>query len=553
MTKNTKDILLIALLGAVFFLPGLGGVHLFDWDEINFAEAAREMLVTNNYLQVQIDYQPFWEKPPLFLWFQAMSMQLFGIGEYAARFPNAICGIITLITLFFIGKKHFSRSFGWFWVLAYCGAILPHLYFKSGIIDPWFNLFIFLSVYQLIGGFKENGKTNYVRLLLSGTFAGLAMMTKGPAAMLIIGLVLFVNWIYERFRFFITIPQFLMWLLTALVVTGIWFSVETWHNGIWFTQEFITYQWRLFSTPDAGHKGFWGYHFVVLLLGCFPTSFVALPSFIKSNLSPYQGVFKRMMLLLFWVVLILFSIVQSKIVHYSSLCYYPLTFLAALTLWNVKNGQLAFPKWLKTAFLAMGVLLSSIVIAIPFLGKNIQVLKLLFEKDKFALANLDAAVTWTGLESIAGFVLLLTCIFAFIFYNNYNQSRSIKAFLKGTLTLFLGTALFVQCTLVFYINNIEGYSQNAAIEFYKDLQGKDVYVRTEGFKSYAHLFYSRKQPNGHPQQNDMNWLLNSKDLDKDVYFVTKVTRRQFLDGQPNVVLIGKKNGFVFYKREKVIK
>lgn len=61
-------------LGFLLFLPWLGNVHLFDWDEINFAEAAREMIVSSNYLSVQIDFWPFWEKPPLFIWLQALSM-----------------------------------------------------------------------------------------------------------------------------------------------------------------------------------------------------------------------------------------------------------------------------------------------------------------------------------------------------------------------------------------------------------------------------------------------------------------------------------------------
>ena len=52
-------------LGIMFFLPFLDAVHLFDWDEINFAEAAREMLLTGNYSSVTINYEPFWEKPPL--------------------------------------------------------------------------------------------------------------------------------------------------------------------------------------------------------------------------------------------------------------------------------------------------------------------------------------------------------------------------------------------------------------------------------------------------------------------------------------------------------
>ena len=96
-------LIIIILSGIFFFIPYLGHVHLFDWDEINFAESAREMIVTGNYHQVQINFQPFAEKPPLFFWLQVSSMKMFGINEFAARFPNAIFGIITLVTFFFIG------------------------------------------------------------------------------------------------------------------------------------------------------------------------------------------------------------------------------------------------------------------------------------------------------------------------------------------------------------------------------------------------------------------------------------------------------------------
>ena len=65
-------IISIVILGYfVLFIPFLGQVHLFDWDEINFAEASREMIVTGDWLNVQINYEPFWEKPPLFIWFSS--------------------------------------------------------------------------------------------------------------------------------------------------------------------------------------------------------------------------------------------------------------------------------------------------------------------------------------------------------------------------------------------------------------------------------------------------------------------------------------------------
>ncbi|MDP4821673.1 MAG: hypothetical protein NWR67_11735 [Saprospiraceae bacterium] len=59
-----RPYLIIAALAGIFFLPWLGGVHLFDWDEINFAEIAREMVISGNYTGVTIDFQPF------YLWFQ---------------------------------------------------------------------------------------------------------------------------------------------------------------------------------------------------------------------------------------------------------------------------------------------------------------------------------------------------------------------------------------------------------------------------------------------------------------------------------------------------
>jgi 4-amino-4-deoxy-L-arabinose transferase-like glycosyltransferase len=96
--------LFIIFIGLLLFLPFNGLVHLFDWDEINFAESAREMIVSGDYSTVSINFIPFWEKPPLFIWMQVISMKLFGINEFAARFPNAICGVLTLLVLFEIGK-----------------------------------------------------------------------------------------------------------------------------------------------------------------------------------------------------------------------------------------------------------------------------------------------------------------------------------------------------------------------------------------------------------------------------------------------------------------
>src|SRR5574343_557412 len=105
---NPIHYVLIVLISGVLFLPYLVSVHLFDWDEINFAESAREMIMTGNYSQVQINYQAFWEYPPLFIWMQVLSMKVFGVNEFAARFPNVVFGILTLCLIYTTGRRYFK-------------------------------------------------------------------------------------------------------------------------------------------------------------------------------------------------------------------------------------------------------------------------------------------------------------------------------------------------------------------------------------------------------------------------------------------------------------
>ncbi|MEL6925358.1 MAG: glycosyltransferase family 39 protein [Bacteroidota bacterium] len=465
--NRQRDPWILLVLSALFYIPFLGGVHLFDWDEINFAEMAREMLVRDNYLQISVDFEAFFQKPPLFIWMQLLSMKLFGVGEFAARLPNAICGIITLQILYQMGRRLYDARFGWLWAIAYFGSILPHLYFRSGIIDPWFNLFIFLGLYYLIlfvwkrDSFKgielSRGAISY--LLLAGMMVGFGILTKGPVAFLIVGLVLFVYWIWERFRMYITIPQFLLFTLASSLVTLIWFGVETLQNGTDFVIEFTKYQYKLFSTPDAGHQGFPGYHFVVLLLGCFPASVFALRAFAKlpEAAHPFQANFTRWMKILFWVVLILFTIVQSKIVHYSSLCYFPISFLAALVLHHWLKEDLRFTGWMAALMIAVTGIFIAASLALPVLGNNIEWLQ---ERtgDAFARANMNAETVWTHWHFIPGVALLLTLLLFFYFRKMGRRPQAIN-------TIFIGTACYLWLGLAFFINNIEHYTQRAAVDF----------------------------------------------------------------------------------------
>ncbi len=549
---RSRYTLLFAFLGALFFIPFLGGVHLFDWDEINFAEISREMLILKDYTRVYVNFEPFYQKPPLFFWLQAASMKLLGAGEFAARFPNAICGALTLALLFRIGQRLKGARFGMLWAGAYFGSVLPFLYFKSGIIDPWFNLFIFLGLYQFIlfywkkEGFEgitlPHGPWRY--LALSGFWIGLAMLTKGQAAFIIVVLCMGVYWVYQRFRLYVSVPQFLFFTLVAFLVTSSWFGAEVLSNGPAFVIEFFQYQYRLFSTPDAGHKGFPGYHFAVLLVGCFPASIFAIRAFfhLPGGDKPHEKDFRRWMKYLFWAVLILFSIVQSKIVHYSSLCYFPLTYLAALSMEKLLDGSIRFNGWMRFGFWAVGGIFVLATIALPILGMQAEVLRPVF-KDPFAQGNLEAGVHWTGLEMLPGLFLAIL-IGAFFFLMRKGKPAA------GFRLIYGGVAIFVMWSLFSFAGRIEGYSQRAAIEFFKEKSKEDCHLAAFGYKSYAHLFYGKPQRAGQACFTDMGCINNLLygPIDKPAYIVTKVHRAPELAQNSALKEIGRKNGFVFFRR-----
>lgn len=566
--NNKLVVFLIALIAAIVFIPFIGNCPLFDWDEVNFAECAREMVVSGDYSHVQLNFHPFWEKPPFFIWMQALSMNLFGVNEFAARFPNAICSIVSLISIFLIGKNFHSPKFGIVWALLYASTLLPHIYFKSGIIDPWFNLFIFLSVYQCLK-FLNNpeGKKELGNALLAGLFLGIAVLTKGPAALLIAALTLLAFLVWNKQVKLLLSRSFLLFVATTLLVSGSWFLIELVKGNGQIIREFIDYQIRLLETEDAGHGGPFTYHFVVLLIGCFPSSIIFIASYLKyRNLTPYQRQMRKIFLCLFWAVLLLFSfVIKTKIVHYSSLCYFPLTFIATIGLTEYFHS-FQLNRFLKILYWICGGLLTlafSVVGLMKFIKEPI--LKSGLIGDPFAVQNLQADVHWTGFEFIIGLFLLAGSILIFLAM----KKHQIRLFYYGaTLNL-----LFIVLSMLVIVPKIEQYSQHATIEFYKKCAQETCYVETHGFKSYAYLFYSNRKPSDYVNPDQLDFIEKQLDLmvseghsriksfatanllwmehgniDRPAYIVCKTQDEKDLNALTHIHKLYSKNGFSFYVR-----
>ncbi len=526
-----RNYLFLLLLGLLLFLTGLGSTHLFDWDEINFAECAREMIVSGNYSQMQIAFKPFWEKPPLFIWLQALSMNVFGINEFAARLPNAIIGLFTLLLLYAIGKYIYNKKVGLLWSILYCGSYLSFFYFKSGIIDPLFNLTIFISI-VLIALYYRHNRIKF--LVWSGLVTGLAIMTKGPVAWLIVGFSWILFLIFDKRITIKSLGALFIWFLFSLPVTSLWFGYETWHNGSWFVATFIQYQIRLLTTPDAGHGGFLLYHWVVLLCGMLPASVYAIGFLLKEKFNK-QDAFTRMMILSFWVVLIVFTLVKTKIVHYSSFAYYPITFIAARYITSIiESPNKVRNRLFNIAAIALSIMALVIIGFIYLVSHPQSILQMIH--DDFIIEALQVSVYWpVWLYAIP--ILFIVLQVVLVIYRNISGRYELQSIFNAGYLLVL---------LLAVVPRVETFSQQSYIEMCKEYGKDGDTVLPYGFKSYAHLFYGKQRPQNCRYSADE--ILTGAESTSVVYFICKKNKEQELMAQQGVTFVTNRGGYYLFKR-----
>ena len=465
-----------------------------------------------------------------------------------------------------MGKNLKNNSFGIIWSLTYLCGVLPNMYFRTGIIDPYFNLFIFLSLFFYFQTISVS-KNNIRNVLLAGLFAGLGLITKGPVALLIILIVAVVYFLYTRI--FFSIKQLIIFILVFSLSSVIWYGYEIYNKGLWFLVEFVKYQLELFSTPVAGHQQPVYYHFLVLLFGCFPFSFFALKNCIKSSGSKIE--FEKIMRILFWVVLILFTVVSTKIIHYSSMAYFPLSFLAALELYKIEFGK-KMKNNLKYAMVGFGVLISLLLIFLIFSVTHNKQIILFLIKDTNVHSMINQQINWNGWEWLIPFFFLLFSLVWLV----EKYYRLVYKLLFSMLML----GVFLSLSAYYIVPKVEKMTQGSAVSFYQSISKEKKYLMTVGFKSYAHFFYGevdelslndKLYSEKHRILNDLfnvkslnelsvsdkikfnshvlKWLVNDN-IDRPAYFVTKINRPiPLLESSSNITRIKEEGGFVFYKRD----
>ncbi|MBE9169902.1 glycosyltransferase family 39 protein [Pleurocapsales cyanobacterium LEGE 06147] len=453
------SILWLLLINWLAFIWHLGSTGLVDETEPLFAEAARQMTVTGDWITPYFDGNTRFDKPPLIYWLMAIGYNSIGVNEWAVRLPSAIAAI-ALVVLGFYTLRHFGfataastkatqqseRLQRQLWLSAWIGAPLiafnlhTIVWARTGVSDMLLSSCIGMALFCFFWGYSRKSKVEGLSPeFTSGVYkphksqkskklfsipnrwyisfyvlTGLAVLTKGPVGVVLPGLIIFAFLLYAGN--FWTVLQEMSIISGGLIFLAIalpWYILVTLKHGSAFINSFFGYHnFQRFTDVVNGHEGPWYFYFPVVL-GLFAPWSVYLPYAIarlrfwkpsfwrKQPRQAQLGIFA-----FFWFVciFIFFTISVTKLPSYVLPLIPAAAILVALA-WSealTRNQQFKLDRPLLVSIIANVLFL--IVLAFGFVfSPN------LIGKDP-AVPNLDELLAQSGLPWRGGMIWGLTAL-----------------------------------------------------------------------------------------------------------------------------------------------
>ena len=170
-----KYLFLIILIAVFVSFFRLGSVTLFDVDEAVFAQATKEMIESADWITPTYNGETRYDKPILFYWLMAASYKVFGINEFAARFPSALSGVLLVLSVFLFAGHFRDVKEAFYASIPFALSIYFFMYSHAAVTDMALSLFITLSLFSFYLSLKTDKRYIYGFYSCSA----LAFLTKG--------------------------------------------------------------------------------------------------------------------------------------------------------------------------------------------------------------------------------------------------------------------------------------------------------------------------------------------------------------------------------------
>ncbi|MBP2627816.1 MAG: hypothetical protein H6Q68_2527 [Firmicutes bacterium] len=385
------NILLVLFISGLITFSHLGSLSLFDPDEPVYAETAREMIQFQDFISPRI-YGEFWyDKPPMYYWLVAGAFKMFGVGEFAARFPSAFLAVIGVAVVYLSGRKLFSDRAALLSALILTTSLEYFYLSNAAVTDMTLTFFMTAALLSFL----------HRHYYMFYGWTALAVVTKGPIGVVFCGGIVGLYLLFTGNLGLLKRMKIVRGTALFAVIALPWYLMMYHYHGMAFVDTFLGFHnVTRFLQPEHSSGILWYYYIPVLIVGFFPwTPFLVQAFFAalrENGQNRNYGIF-----LVIWasVVFLFFTLSQTKLVSYILPMYPPLALLVGWYFdkaWREKDYRVL--KWFAAIFTMLVIILE--------LG--------LFYAGKLVTSQLFFSV-----QVLAGmFVLVL----AFVWWMSYRQN-----------------------------------------------------------------------------------------------------------------------------------
>jgi 4-amino-4-deoxy-L-arabinose transferase-like glycosyltransferase len=333
LTAKPLPLPLLLLVTAAWFVLGNWMWPLLNPDEGRYVGVALEMLQAHRWDTPLLNGMPYFHKPPLFYWLTAASLSLFGQNEFAGRLVPALAGLLMVGALFVFLRRFVAPA-----CASTASIILAATPLMFGAAH-YANLDLLVAA--MISGTILCGATavllhqqgqSYLRWVLAMyLFAALGFLAKGLIGFVLPGAVLLFWLLAERRYSAIAILLRIAGIALFLAIVVPWLLLMQWrYPG--FLQYYLVYQQLTRFTQGGFNNAMPVWFYLAILLGSM------LPWYRKGTFAVFTRSYwrqehhasvRRLMWIWLVVILVFFSIPQSKLVGYILPVLPPLAFLLA--------------------------------------------------------------------------------------------------------------------------------------------------------------------------------------------------------------------------------
>ncbi len=510
--KNNFYFKIFLVICAFALFINVGQYGVIESSDARYAEIAREMFVSGDFIHPNLLDVHHYHKPPFTYQITAIGYYLFGVNPFGARFFLQIAVLIQLMLMYSLTKMLFKSEKTALWSsIIYFSFPIVLISSRNLTTDAFVATFVLLSIYAWVK-YRKFGLIKWLYFFTISLAVG--FLTKGPVVFIVpVIFVLFYNRI-EKAKYSLSIHHLLAWFLCILISSS-WFIYLAIENPI-FIDYFLGRQTvDRFSVNAFGRtEPFWYFLAFAPLVGL--PWFLIMIYLIKVNKNSFTHRSLNFSLIITAIIpLIFFSISSSKRILYILPLYAIIAILTAHLLTKIKEDKFNVINYIVIGF--------SSIIAISFIGT--------------LLVNVD--FNFPIIIGISGILLAVSIYFIY-------RTNTIEASSKPMIVSFsVSILLLINSSIFFSANELEVNSGKPITDFIISEKLDDREVMVYDVRKSSIAFGLNKSiislNNGHNSlaretqfENDLHWkeyLINLKNKEEIQYLKEEVLKK------PTVLII----------------